>query len=399
MVSISKRAKDIPASPIRRLANLALRVKTSGIHVHHLNIGQPDIPTPREALNAFHNFEDEVLAYGPSEGIPELRQAIAEYWQKAGVGITQEDVLVTIGGSEAVVFAFDAVADPGEQVLTIEPYYANYLGFATVGGVDLLTVPSYASNGFRLPSDEELQKRLTPKTRAILICSPGNPTGVVYTPEEMHRLGRFVERHNLFLISDEVYREFNYGECTATSALSLPCAFERVIVVDSISKRFSACGARIGSLVSFNKEVIAAVLRMAFARLCPATADQLAALAAYKAADRYLPEVIQEYKHRREVLVGGLNKIPGVSCFPPDGAFYTIATLPVDDGDSFCEWLLSQFSLGGETVMLAPASGFYSNPDLGRKQVRIAYVLGEAALRKSLAIIEAGLAQYPGRTL
>lgn len=397
MARLSNRGRSMPASPIRRLVPFADGARARGLHVHHLNIGQPDIPTPRAMIEAYQSFDAKVLAYGPSQGLPELRRAIADYWTGEGYPIRSSAVTVTFGGSEAAVFAMAAVADPTDEVLTADPFYANYLGFAAQAGVTLSSYPAHADDGFRLPPDEELEQYIGPKTRAILIVNPGNPTGAVYGPEEMARLGRLAEKHDLFIISDEVYRELVYDGAEVVSAFGLDCADERVIVVDSVSKRFSACGARVGAVITKSAELADAFMRMAFARLCPATVDQLAAIAAYTVPSTYFEEVVAEYRRRRDVLVDGLLSIPGVETYRPEGAFYAVATLPVEDCDHFAEWLLSSFSLDAETVMMAPASGFYSDPSRGRRQARLAYVLNTDALRRSIEILRAGLEAYPGK--
>jgi aspartate aminotransferase len=397
MPSISKRAQRIPASPIRRLVPFADQAKSRGIHVHHLNIGQPDIQTPTVMMDAFRNFDDRVLAYGPSAGLPELRAAVANYFCRVGDPVKPEQVFVTTGGSEALVFAFAAVADHGDEILVPEPFYANYNGFATLLGIQVKPITTRADNGFHLPSDEEIAAAIGPKTKAIALANPGNPTGTVYTPEEMERLARLIEAKDLYLISDEVYREFVYEGAQFKSALSLDCAPQRVIVTDSISKRFSACGARIGFAVTKNEALADAFTRMGFARLCPATVAQRAAIAAYQLDPTYFDPVIEEYQKRRDVLVDGLEAIEGVGTYRPEGAFYTVINLPVDDADRFCQWLLTDFSHDGETVMMAPASGFYASEGLGKQEARIAYVLHAEALKRSVNILAAALVEYPGR--
>lgn len=397
MVRLSRRAVAMPASPIRRLVPHADAARLRGVHVHQLNIGQPDVATPRAMIDAYRNFDEAVLAYGPSQGLPALREAIASYYGQVGSSVEAHEVNVTFGGSEAVQFAFSAVADPGDEILVCEPFYANYLGFAVAAGVNLTAVTATAENGFALPSDEAIEAKIGPKTRAIVFCSPGNPTGTVYSKEELERLERIAEKHDLVLISDEVYREFAYDGIEVTSALSLRCASERVVIVDSVSKRYSACGARVGCVITKNKAISDAFMRMCFARLCPATVDQLAALAAYTTPKSYFDAVVKEYQMRRDVLVDGLNAIEGVSTYRPQGAFYSIVTLPVADVDHFAQWLLTDFSHDGETVMVAPATGFYSNPELGRHQARIAYVLNAAALERSVAILDHALRAYPAK--
>lgn len=396
MAKLSNRADLMPASPIRRLVPYADEAKTRGVTVHHLNIGQPDIATPRGMIEAYKGYDDSVLAYGPSQGLPEMREAVANYYCKLGFDIEPRHVSTTFGGSEAVRFALDAVTDPGDEVMVCEPFYANYAGFAVSSGAKVVPVPASADDGFHLPPDEVFEARITERTRAIIVCSPGNPTGTVYSKDEMARIGALADKHDLFIISDEVYREFAYNGVEVTSSLSLPCADERVIVVDSVSKRFSACGARVGFVITRSEAIGDAVMRMCFARLCPATVDQLAAIAAYQTPQSYFDEVVAEYTKRRDVLVEGLNRI-GVKTYRPEGAFYTVATFPVEDCDHFAQWLLTDFSHEGETVMMAPASGFYGTEGLGQNQARIAYVLGVPQLEASVRVLEAALKVYPGK--
>lgn len=393
----SKRADAMPASPIRRLVPYADAAKTRGVHVHHLNIGQPDIATPKGMIEAYRNYDDKVLAYGPSQGLPEMREVVADYFRKLGFDIEARHVSTTVGGSEAVRFAMDAVTDPGDEVLVCEPFYANYAGFAVSSGAKVVPVPASADDGFHLPADEVFEARITERTKALIVCSPGNPTGTVYSKAEMHRLAALADKHDLYIISDEVYREFAYDGVEVTSSLALPGADDRVIVIDSVSKRYSACGARVGFVITRNEAVLDAVMRMCFARLCPATVDQLAAIAAYKTPQSYFDEVVAEYQARRDALVSGLNAIDGCSTYKPEGAFYTVATFDVKDADHFAQWLLTDFSHEGETVMMAPASGFYGTEGLGQNQARIAYVLEVKALEASVRVLEAALAAYPGR--
>lgn len=396
MFRLSNRARAMPASPIRRLVPMADQARSKGVHVHQLNIGQPDIATPRAMIEAYQKYDDQVLAYGPSQGLPELREAVSRYYGSVGAPVPVEGISVTFGGSEALQFAIAAVADPGEELIVFEPFYANYAGFAMGLGVGLKAVRTKAETGFHLPSDEEIEAVIGPKTKAIVFTSPGNPTGTVFTEEEIGRLGKLAEKHNLALISDEVYREFAYDGVQVTSAFSLPCASERVIVVDSVSKRYSACGARVGFVLTRNERFADAFMRMSFARLCPATVDQLASVAAFSTPQSYFDEVVAEYQNRRNVLVEGLNAIEGVSTYKPEGAFYTVATFPVADADHFAQWLLTDFEKGNETVMMAPATGFYATEGLGKQEARIAYVLEASALSRSLEILEAALAKYPG---
>jgi aspartate aminotransferase len=387
MPKISNRAARIPASPIRRLVPYADQAKAKGVHVYHLNIGQPDIETPPAMMEAFSSFKEPVLAYGPSAGLPELREAVADYFCRVGDPVSAEQVFVTTGGSEALLFAFAAVADPEEEILVPEPFYANYNGFAEMLGIRVKPITTRVETGFHLPPDEEIIAAITDKTRAIALANPGNPTGTVYTPDEIERLGKIAEAHDLYLISDEVYREFVYRGAQFKSALSLACAKERVIVTDSISKRFSACGARIGFVITRNEALADAFTRMGFARLCPATVAQSAAVAAYRINPDYFEPIIAEYEKRRDVLVAGLAEIKGVRAYQPEGAFYAVIQMPVDDADRFCRWLLTDFSKNKETVMMAPAEGFYATEGMGRQEARIAYVLKAEAL-----------VQYPGRT-
>lgn len=396
MPKLSERAALMPASPIRKLVPFADEARARGIHVHALNIGQPDVETPRAMIDAYRRFNAKVLAYGPSAGLTELREAIARYYGRLGVAIKQHEVHVTNGGSEALLMAFAVMCDPGEEILTFEPFYANYNGFATWLGAKVRPIASRAEDAFHLPPDEVIEAAIGPRTKAIVIGSPGNPTGVVYTRAELERLAALVVKHDLFLVSDEVYREFCYDGARATSALELPGMGERVVVIDSVSKRFSACGARIGCTVSKSEALNSAILRLCFARLCPPTVDQYAAIAAYELPPSYFDPVVAEYTERRNVLVAGLRAIPGVETYVPEGAFYTVVALPIDDADRFCAWMLQSFSHHGETVMMAPASGFYATPGAGRREVRIAYVLEVPALERALAALAAGLAAYPG---
>lgn len=397
MSRISERARAMPASPIRKLVPFADAARARGVHVHHLNIGQPDIATPKGMIEAYNKYDDQVLAYGPSQGLPALRRSIANYYSRLGLALKPEEVNITVGGSEALAFAFAAVTDPGEEILVIEPFYANYAAFAVSAGVKLIAIRAQAENGFHLPPDEAFARAITPKTRAIVVTSPGNPTGTIYTRAEMERLGRIAEAYDLFLISDEVYREFAYGTAV-TSALSLPQAQKRVILIDSVSKRYSACGARVGCVITKNAELGDVFMRLCFARLCPATVDQIAAVAAYETPTSYFDAVVAEYQLRRDTLVSGLRSIPGVKTYVPEGAFYTIVTLPVDDADDFAKWLLTDFEQNRETVMIAPGSGFYVTPGYGKQEARIAYVLEVESLKRSVEILRAGLTAYSRRS-
>lgn len=390
---LSRRAQAMPASPIRKLVPFADAAKKRGIVVHHLNIGQPDIATPRGMIDTYRQYDEKVLAYGPSQGLPAMREAVAGYFDRLKLNVNAEDVNVTFGGSEALSFAFSALADPGDEIICFEPFYANYNGFAVANSVTLRPVQTSAQDAFHLPSDEAIEAVIGPRTRAIVFGSPGNPTGTIYRPDEMARLGRLAEKHNLVLISDEVYREFAYDGVEVMSALALPQA-DRVVVIDSVSKRYSACGARVGFAITKNPQLRDVFMRMCFARLCPATVDQLAAVAAYQTPQSYFDEVVAEYTRRRNVLVDGLNSIPGVSTYKPEGAFYTIVRFPVADADDFAKWLLTDYSYQGETVMVAPASGFYATPGLGKDEARIAYVLKVADLEKSVEVLRQALRVY-----
>ena len=398
MARLSQRAVDMPASPIRRLVPYADAAKARGVHVHYLNIGQPDIPTPERMLAAYRSYDEKVLAYGPSQGLPAMREAVAADYVRRGLSIESRHVTTCFGGSEAVTFSLAAVADPGDEIVVPEPFYANYAGFATMLGIKVRPVAASATDGFHLPSDEALAAAVGPNTRAIVYCSPGNPTGAVYTPEEIARLGRFAEHHNLFIIADEVYRDFAYDGVAVTSALTLDCADERVLVVDSVSKKYSACGARVGFVITRSEGALDAIMRMSFARLCPATVDQHAAIAAFDTPASYFDEVRAEYTLRRDVLVDGLNGIDGVSSYRPEGAFYTVATFDVADIDDFATWLLTDFSHDGQTVMMAPATGFYGTPGLGTNQARIAYVLEVPALKSCIEVLRAALPAYAKRS-
>lgn len=398
MPPIAQRARVMPPSPIRKLAPLADDAKRRGISVFHLNIGQPDIATPRGVLDAFRNHQVKVLAYGHSGGLWEYRENLAKSYRAIGIEVSKEQVFITTAGSEALLFAFLAVGDPGDELIIPEPFYSNYNGFAIELGLKVVPVPSRVEDGYCLPSREELLARITPRSRAIVICNPSNPTGHVYTPAEMERLRTIALEHDLFLISDEVYRDFVYDGAVWTSVHHLRGMEERAILVDSISKRYSACGARIGCLVTKNQDVLDAVLRFGQARLCPPAMEQIAANAALETPPEYLVEVREEYRRRRDAAFEALSHIPGVVATKPPGAFYSMVKLPVDSADRFCAWLLAEFSDRNETVMLAPANGFYATPGLGEQEVRLAFVLNVEAIRRSMEILEKALAAYPGRT-
>jgi len=396
-VRLSQRGQTVPASPIRRLVPFADEARRGGAHIHHLNIGQPDIGTPEEMIAAYAEYRGPVLAYGPSAGLPEMREAVARYWETYDVSLSPEEVIVTMGGSEAILFTLLAITDPGDDVLVPEPFYTNYLGFASAAGIQVRPLPGNVENGFRLPDAATIEAAITPRTRAILYCNPGNPTGVVYTREEVQAMGEIASRHGLFLLADEVYREFVYDGRSFTSAFHLDGLDDRVVVLDSVSKRFSACGARVGYLATRNREILETATRYGQARLCPATVDQLGAIAAFTAPPSYLSGVLQEYEARRDTLHSALQEIPGVTAHRPEGAFYTVARLPLDDAEAFATWLLTDFRVDGRTVMVAPASGFYASPGKGLDEVRIAYVLKEGDLRDAMHILEQGLDAWQAR--
>lgn len=392
---LSERARLMPASPIRRLVPYAERAKARGVKVYHLNIGQPDIETPAEIMSGYRNVDIKVLDYGHSAGLKSYIATLVKYYRRVGIDVGAENILVTTGGSEAIAFALQGVADVGDEVMVPEPFYTNYAGFAVMAGVKLVPILTRRENGFALPPKEEFVKLITPRTRAIIFSNPGNPTGVVYTREEMELLRELALEYNLYLISDEVYREFVYDEgVKPLSVLNLNGVDDRAIMVDSISKRYSACGARIGCVVSRNAEFMATMLKFGQARLCPPTVDQLAAQGAIDIPDAYFEAVRLEYRQRRDVLCEELAKIPGVKFLKPKGAFYLIAQLPVADAEEFAIFLLDDFQLNNETVMLAPANGFYLTPGKGKDEVRIAYVLKCEDLVRAVRVLGAGLEEF-----
>lgn len=398
MPEISNRAVAMPESPIRKLVPLADAAKRRGIKVYHLNIGQPDLPTPQEGLDALRNIDRKVLEYSPSDGYRSLREKLVGYYDQYQIKLTPDDIIITTGGSEAVLFAFMSCLNPGDEIIVPEPAYANYMAFAISAGAVIRTVSTSIEEGFALPKVERFEELINERTRGILICNPNNPTGYLYTRKEMYRIRDMVKKYDLFLFSDEVYREFIYTGSPYISACHLEGIEQNVVLIDSVSKRYSECGIRIGALITKNRELRNAVMKFCQARLSPPLIGQIVAEASIDAPRSYMIHTYEEYIERRNCLIDGLNKIPGVYSPIPMGAFYTVARLPVDDSDRFCAWCLSEFSYEGETVMLAPASGFYTDPTKGRNEVRIAYVLNKHDLRRALYILGRALEAYPGRT-
>lgn len=398
MPEISNRAVAMPESPIRKLVPLADAAKRRGIKVYHLNIGQPDLPTPQEGLDALRNIDRKVLEYSPSDGYRSLREKLVGYYDQYQIKLTPEDIIITTGGSEAVLFAFMSCLNPGDEIIVPEPAYANYMAFAISAGAVIRTISTSIEEGFALPKVERFEELINERTRGILICNPNNPTGYLYTRKEMYRIRDMVKKYDLFLFSDEVYREFIYTGSPYISACHLEGIEQNVVLIDSVSKRYSECGIRIGALITKNRELRNAVMKFCQARLSPPLIGQIVAEASIDAPRSYMIHTYEEYIERRNCLIDGLNRIPGVYSPIPMGAFYTVARLPVDDSDRFCAWCLSEFSYEGETVMLAPASGFYTDPTKGRNEVRIAYVLNKHDLRRALYILGRALEAYPGRT-
>ena len=394
MPTISNKGKQMPESPIRKLVPYSEIAKKKGNKVYHLNIGQPDIKTPEVAMNAVKNIDLTILEYSHSAGNESYRKKLSAYYINQGISVNLEDIIITTGGSEALMFAMGSTMDHGDEIIIPEPFYANYNGFSTASGVTVVPVISTIETGFALPAVEDFEKLITPKTKAILICNPGNPTGYLYSKEEIMQLAALVKKHDLFLISDEVYREFTYDGDVHYSVMNVPGLEEHAIMIDSVSKRYSMCGARIGCIVSKNKEVMAAAMKFAQARLSPPTIEQIASEAALDTPQSYFDEVISEYRERRDTLIEELNKIDGIIVSKPKGAFYCIAQLPVDNADAFAQWLLESYDLDGETVMVAPAAGFYSTPGMGLNQVRIAYVLKKEDLISAVRILKAAIPVY-----
>ena len=399
MPQVSERGTLMPASPIRRLSPLATDAKARGIKVYHLNIGQPDVPTPPEGLEALKHIDRKVLEYSPSEGLLSLRKKLQQYYKRFNIDVDVDDIIVTTGGSEAVLFAFMACLDPGDEIIVPEPAYANYMAFAISAGAKIVTVPSSIDQGFALPPVEEFEKLITPRTKGILICNPNNPTGYLYTMKEMLQIRDLVKKYDLFLFSDEVYREFCYTGAPYISAFHLPGIEEQVVLVDSVSKRYNECGIRVGALITKHPQLKTNVMKFCQARLSPPLLGQIVAEASIDTSPEYMLATYNEYVERRKFLIDELNKIPGCYTPIPMGAFYTVVKLPVDDADKFCQWCLRDFNLDGETVFMAPASGFYTTPGMGKDEVRMAYVLEKSELAKAMKVLAAALKAYPGRTI
>ena len=397
MPKISHRGVEMPSSPIRKLTPMANNAKARGVKVYHLNIGQPDLPTPQKALDALQNVGRQVLEYSPSQGFLSLRKKLVDYYSRYHIMLAPDDIIVTSGGSEAVLFAFLACLNPGDEIIVPEPAYANYMAFAVSAGAVIKTVTSSIETGFALPPVEKFEELITDRTKAILICNPNNPTGYLYTRTEMNRIRDLVKKYDLYLFSDEVYREFIYTGSPYISAFHLDGIEQNVVLIDSVSKRYSECGIRIGALVTKNKAVRDAVMKFCQARLSPPLIGQIVAEASIDGTEEYAAEIYEEYVERRKCLVDGLNRIPGVYSPIPMGAFYTVARLPVDDAEKFCEWCLTDFEYEGETVMMAPASGFYSTPGMGRDEVRIAYVLKKDDLQRAILVLGKALEAYNAR--
>jgi aspartate aminotransferase len=397
MPKLSRKAFEMPESPIRKLMPFAEKAKAEGKRVIHLNIGQPDIKTPEVVMDRLRNLERDVIEYSSSEGFAGYREKLAAYYQGQGIPVKTEDILITTGGSEALVFTMMTCFDPGDEVIIPEPYYANYSGFATMASVHVKPITAKIEDNFAPPPVAEFEKQINEKTKGIVLCNPGNPTGAVYSRADIQAIANLAKKHDLYLIADEVYREFCYEGATPFSVYNLDGMDEHVILIDSVSKRYSMCGARIGAMITRNVEVRKTAMKFAQARLSPPTLGQIAAEAALETPQSYFDDVIKEYQKRRDILVAGMNEIPGVTCPKPGGAFYCIAKLPIEDSDNFCKWLLESFSLDGETVMLAPGSGFYITEGLGKQEVRIAYVLNSTDLKKAIKILKEALVVYAAK--
>ena len=396
MPHISNLGSRMPSSPIRKLAPLSVAAKKEGVKVYHLNIGQPDLPTPPQALEALKALDRKTLEYSPSEGFSSLRKKLAGYYKRYGIEVSADEIIVTCGGSEAILLGLLSCLDPEDEIIMVEPGYANYISFAATAGVKVVSITSKIEDGFALPSMEAFEQAITPRTKAILLCNPNNPTGYVYSAAELEQLRQLVLKYDLYLIADEVYREFTYGAEPSISAMSLGIP-ENVILVDSVSKRYSECGIRIGMLVTHNRQIHQTVMKFAQARLSPPLLDQIVAAASIEGTEAYSKECYEEYKARRDFFIKGLNEIPGVFSPMPNGAFYTVANLPVEDAEDFCKWCLTDFRLDGETFMVAPAAGFYRHPEMGRHQVRMAYVLKKEDLARCLVLLREALKAYNAR--
>ena len=399
MPKISERGQQMPASPIRRLVPYAEAAKKRGTTVYHLNIGQPDIKTPEHAIEELRHLDKEVLEYSHSAGYESYRKGLAEYYKSVGITIDYGNIMVTTGGSEAIMFTFLSTLNPGDEVIVPEPFYTNYNGFAVATGVKVVPITSDIQNGFALPPIADFEEKISSRTKAIMICNPNNPTGYLYSKEELEALRKMVLKHDLYLFADEVYREFSYDGHEHHSVMNLEGVEDRVVMMDSVSKRYSECGIRIGAIVTRNDDIIATALKYGQARLSPPGLGQIVAEASLKTPKEYFDQVYNEYIERRNLVVERLNKIEGVYTPRPTGAFYTVVSMPVDDADKFCQWLLEEFEYEGKTVMLAPASGFYATPGLGKREARLAYVLNKESLEKAIDVLEVAFKQYPGRTL
>jgi len=393
-LDISQRAQEAQFSPIRKFVPYLEEVKKKGIKVFELHIGQPDLPTPKEILKEIRNFREKIIAYTPSDGILKVRAAWQEYYKSVGINLDLSEIIVTIGGSEAILFTFAAISNPGEEIIVFEPFYTNYNGYASVAGIKLVPLRTLAKTGFRLPNQKEIEKKITSRTKGILICNPNNPTGTVYSKKELKMIINIAKKYNLFILSDEVYREFVYDGEKHYSIMDFPKARARAIILDSVSKRFSACGVRIGCLVSKNKKVIEAATKFAQARLSSPMVEQLAVIPLLKNSQKYTRKIALEYKKRRDTVFEALKKIPGVKCLKPKGAFYITVKLPIKDSDHFAKWLLTEFSFQGKTVMVAPASGFYATAGLGKDEIRIAFVLSSWKLKEAMNILKIALKEY-----
>lgn len=395
-MKISARAQSIQESPIRKLSALANAAKKKGTTVYHLNIGQPDIHTPAVFLQKIIDYKEKVLSYGPSDGLEALKEAMVHYFDYFNIKLENKNIVIATGGSEAISFAFNAVADPGDEIIIPEPFYTNYNGYASLCNVKIVPVTTRAEDGFHLPDIKEFEKKISPRTRAILLCSPNNPTGTVYNVSELKTIGEFAKKHDLYLIADEVYKEFTYDGKTHFSVLQLEGLEDRVIVVDSISKRYSACGARIGAVISRNEEVMKGISKFAQARLCPPTLEQIGAIGAYELPHDYFKDVMAEYQKRRDILFEILTSHKGIILQKPEGAFYIMAKLPITDGETFARWLLNEFNENNETVMIAPGEGFYSTPGRGKNEVRLAYVIEASKLERAARLLLTALEQFKG---